>query len=537
MAAPNDIKKRTSTGLSPYTGTWTKWEVKHLLSRTLFGYTNAQLNSFASKGMAASVDEILTVDTTAPAPPTNDYATGTTDPTCAFGDVWVTAAASGNFNGARRSSLKNWWLKLMLNDATIREKLVFFWQNHFATELDLLNDPRLGYVHLKTLRDGVYSSLKTLVKNITKDPNMLGYLNGQLNTKTAPDENYSRELQELFTVGKDLNPHYTEDDVKAAAKVLTGWRINRTGNPPTSYFDPTRHDTSKKVFSDFYKNAEILGDTSANGGDNELNALVDIIFAHEEVAKYICRKIYRFFVYYDIDITVENEIIVNLANIYRSNNYEIKPVLQTLFKSEHFYDMANRACIIKPPVDYIMSFAKHVNLNLPLNGQTADVLYTHLNIFRGFADSAGQSVFDPPSVAGWPAYYQIPQFHEIWINSNSMPVRIGLFSTYLGNGINRSGYKTVVDILEYTKTFPAPNTASKLITDALELLLPMPPTSNQTAVLKEILLPGGIPDYNWNDEWMQYINDPTNTTKKNLVLNKLKTFWGYIFNLAEYQLQ
>ena len=141
-----------------------------------------------------------------------------------------------------------------------------------------------------------------MVNGVTKNAGMLIYLNGDKNAKTAPDENYARELQELFTLGKGPGSKYTEADVKAAARVLTGWRVERFG--VTSYFDATRHETGDKVFSSFYNDTTIKGKSSAAGA-NETDELVDMIFQQNEVAMYLCRKLYRYFVYYDIDTTTE----------------------------------------------------------------------------------------------------------------------------------------------------------------------------------------------------------------------------------------
>src|SRR5205823_4891756 len=139
---------------------------------------------------------------------------------------------------------------------------------------------------------------------------------------------------------------YTENDVKAAAKILTGYTVNTI--TATSAFDATRHDTTNKQFSAFYNNTVITGQSGANG-QNELDDLLNMIFATNEVAMYICRRIYRFFVYGNIDSTIETNVITPLAAIFRSNNYELKPVLSALFKSEHFFDVLTQGAMIKSP--------------------------------------------------------------------------------------------------------------------------------------------------------------------------------------------
>ena len=191
---------------------------------------------------------------------------------------------------------------------------------------------------------------------------MQKYLKGEKKTATAPNENYGRELQELFTIGKDAtgNPPYTEDDVKAAARVLTGWRNDlvagtTSANGFNSYFDPAKHDTADKQFSAFYNYTQING-LSGTGAVSELDDLLNMIFAKDEVSLFICRKLYRYFVYYEIDAATEQNVIVPLAAVFRSNNYEIVPVLDVLFRSEHFFDVLNQGCLIKNPIDFSVGF-------------------------------------------------------------------------------------------------------------------------------------------------------------------------------------
>jgi uncharacterized protein (DUF1800 family) len=141
----------------------------------------------------------------------------------------------------------------MLNqERNLTEKMTLFWHNHFATQSYIYSDARYAYKHNALLRANAFGNFKALTRAVTTDPAMLNYLNGNTNTKNAPNENYGRELQELFTVGKYPTPWYTEDDVKAAAKALTGWKID--ANAITSYFDDTKHDTTDKQFSSFYGN-------------------------------------------------------------------------------------------------------------------------------------------------------------------------------------------------------------------------------------------------------------------------------------------
>ena len=295
--------KSSALGLAIYKGSWSAQQVKHLLNRTMFGAKASDIDYFASKGLIASIDELLNVQASTIPAPLNDYNSTTfTDPNVPLGKTWINdISTDGTINSYRRSSYKKWLLSIWVGqERNIREKLTLFWSNHFGTEADTIGYGTMLYHHHQILRNNCTGNFKQLVRAVTTDPGMLRYLNGYLNTKSAPDENYGRELQELYTVGKDGGAKYMEEDVKAAAKVLTGWRIDANFN---SVFDSTRHDTSNKTFSAFYNNTVITGKTAANGA-LETDEMLTMIFQKPEVAKFICRKLYRYFVYYAIDDVV-----------------------------------------------------------------------------------------------------------------------------------------------------------------------------------------------------------------------------------------
>ncbi|MEN9613015.1 MAG: hypothetical protein RLZZ628_3829, partial [Bacteroidota bacterium] len=327
--------------ITPYAGTWGRAQVLHLLRRTMFGVKKADLNYFLTKTMEQSVSELLSV-LAAPNPPVNDYQNyvGTPDPYVALGETWI-HELKGDYPYPRLQSLRGWWMGLMWNqDRNIREKMVLFWHNHLPVSIgDVVTDPIPAYSYVAVLRKYALGNFKDMVREMTIEPAMLQYLDGQLNTRYAPNENYARELQELFTIGKDASPIYTETDVQMAAKVLTGWRVSWPDNLVS--YDSSLHDTSNKVFSSFYGNATINYASGASGGMTELNALLDLIFAKNDVALFIIRKLYRFFVYYKITADIEANVIVPLANLFRDNQYNILPVLNALFRSEHFYDVTN----------------------------------------------------------------------------------------------------------------------------------------------------------------------------------------------------
>jgi uncharacterized protein (DUF1800 family) len=526
--------QKSNTGINQYTGTFGNTQLIHLLRRCLFGVSQTDIAHFSGMTLDQVVSELLTPAAT-PAQPINEYNTANfTDPYVPAGQTWVGATTGTGTEPNRRKSLKQWWVGLMLNqNRSLTEKMTLFWHNNLATQMSVIQNATYCYNHIALLRANALGNYKTLVRAVTTDPGMLVYLNGDTNTLNNPNENYGRELQELFTVGKGPDSHYTQSDVEAAAKVLTGWKDDRTTN--TSSFTSSKHDTSDKQFSAFYNSTVITGQTGANGA-NETDQLIDMIFAQTETAKFLCRKLYRWFIYYVIDSTVETNIITPLANILIQNNFEMVPTLSALLKSEHFFDPENTGCLIKNPVDHVIGVCRQFNVAFPDSGAPANQYKAWNIVATGLANLA-MDPGDPPSVAGWPAYYQEPQYHELWINSNTLPSRNqitdGLCSQ---NGIHQSGIVLQIDCIAFTQGLSNPSDPNQLIADAAFLLSPLDIGATQTAFLKSILLSGQTNDSYWTTAWTNYLSDTTNTTYQNTVLTRLRPFYSYILDLAEYQL-
>lgn len=532
-SAPTGLNKTTST-LNQYSGSWTEDEVIHLLRRTTFGVKPTDVSTLLAMTMSQAVDKILTLPTSAPTPPLNNYNAVVADPTIPLGQTWVNAPYDSNTAGQRYYSFKSWWIGQMLNqDLSIQEKMVLFWHNHFATEVLTVGDARKSYKLNAMFRANALGNFKAIVKNVTLDPSMLVYLNGYLNTKTAPDENYGRELQELFTIGKGFTPIYDEDDIKAAAKVLTGWRINNT--TVTSYFDSTKHETANKSFSSYYGNYVVLGKTGSAGA-GEVDDLLYMIFRSHDTALHICRKLYRCFVYYDIDSTVETNIIAPLAALLVSNNYDIKPVLETLLKSEHFYDINSRACFIRTPLDYMVGMFRTMQVNIPTT-ISVDKTYTLWNYVRSYGSSLAMDLGDPPNVSGWPAFYQSPDFYEIWINSTTLPKRMAFADMMLNSGFSAGTGTTVkIDVIEFTKQCNNASDPNALIDFFVKYCLGLPLSAASKKALKDSqLLSGQTSDYYWTTAWTNYLSNP-NTTNTNTVKTRLTNTLIELLRLPEHHL-
>ncbi len=531
---PNVAK--TTAGLTTYSGTFSRTEIIHLLRRTMFGVREADIQTLAGMTASAAIDYLFSnVPAIAPAPPVNNYEATTPDTTgIPAGQTWVNAAyGNGSVNSQRRSSFKSWYMGVVLNqNLSILEKMTFFWANHFSTESDTISDARYTYRHHALLRANALGNFKTLVKAVTIDPGMLKYLNNYLNSRVSPDENYARELQELFTVGKNNPTSYTQNDVTAAAAVLTGWRINTT--TLTGYFDATKHSTGNKQFSAFYNNTLISYQSGANGA-NETDQLIDMIFAKSETAKYLCRRLYRYFVYYDIDAAIELTIIAPLAQTLISNSFDVVPVLKELLKSDHFFDANSKGCVIRNPLDYIGGTFRTFGVTLPATF-TDEQKYKVWNYLRSTGANLALDLADPPNVSGYPAYYQLPEYYEVWINSNTLPRRMLFTDMLLGSGFTAgTGTAIKINVLQFAQQCANVSDPDALVAWCVELLLGLGLSQTKKDSLKAILLSAQTSNYYWTQAWNNYVATP-NTTNTNIVTSRIKDLLLNITRLAEHQL-
>ena len=545
-----------NSGLNPYSGSWGKQEVLHLLKRTGYGFRKADVDVLLALNMTNAVNAVLNISTTAPAPPVNSYNNYSPDESnLPYGADWTNdplPAGTNTTNSRRIDSLSQWNFGLACNqNLTIKEKMTWFWYHFIPVDFDTVrstpfsyagsNSCRILYSYMKMFRDNPLGNYKTLIRKMATQPAMMYYLNNQANTKTSPDENFARELMELFTLGKDPLSQYTEADVLQAAKVLTGWRVvNLNTATPSTNFDTNFHDTSNKQFSSFFNNIVI-----SNAGASELDALIDMIFTKSQVvSEYICRRLYRYFIYYDIDATIESNIIRPLAQTFVANNWEIAPVLNQLFKSQHFYDMANRGVYIKSPFDLVIGSLRTFNLNYTVTDATNfEAQYRVWSYFNNTVLSGlEQTMGKIPNVSGWVAFYQNPSFHEYWINSSTTQKRFD-FLNKIFNGYNLTynllTTRIEVDIIGFIQQFSPAICANPdlLVAESIQYLLPIDISSTQKEQIKiQSLLSNQTSNDYWTSAWTLYLNDTSNTTNRNIVKSRLKSLLVTLTQLAEYQL-
>jgi hypothetical protein len=519
--------------LDPYNGPFGTAQASHLVRRTTFIHGINARNQVLGLGLAASIDVLLT-ERNLPEPPLN-Y--GEIDLAVPIGRTWVNTFYVDRSSQYRRNSLYAWTVEKMSESIlNIREKMVLFWHNHFA--IDGINDPHFLYQYSDTLRKQAMGNFKQLTKDITVDPSMLRFLNGNTNTKNSPNENYARELLELFTIGKGLiagpgdYTNYTETDIKEIAKVLTGWRD--TGyrgamlQQPGTTFIAQRHDTTVKQLSHRFNNATIN-----NLGENEYKFLIDTIFLQDEVARFICRKLYRYFVYYNITPNIEANIIEPLAQTLISNNYEIKPVLRQLLSSEHFFDQELTGCQIKNPFEFILPIFPSLNTPIPTDLAPRYNLNATIFVVSGLLD---MTYYRIPQVAGWKAYYQEPVYNRYWINNVTLGIRKQVVDILVVAGISAGDQRIKPDFLDFISSLPNPSDPNDLIGDAGKIFFTHDLSTDQIDFFKESLIPG-LPDFEWTVEYNNYLADPNDLLLKRSIEAKLTSLFAKMLNSPDFHLQ
>jgi len=275
----------------------------------------------------------------------------------------------------------------MINsEAQLREKMSFFWHGHFATRV-INSYFQQELLHI--IRENALGNFGELLRSVSKSPTMLQFLNNQQNKKSHPNENFAREVMELFTMGRG---NYTEDDIKEAARAFTGWGFNMQGE---FVFRRQFHDEGKKT---------VLAKSGNFDGDDVLT----ILLSKRETAEFITRKIYRFLV----NDNVEESRVKSLAADFYDSGYEILPLLHSMVTSDWFYDEKNIGSKIKSPIELLAGIRRY--LPMSLDNDEAQMLFQKV---------LGQVLFYPPNVAGWPGGMS-------WIDSTSLMVRLQVPQVY-----------------------------------------------------------------------------------------------------------
>jgi len=406
-------------------------DLRHFLGRTHFGVKDAELASLRAAGLDAAIDDML------------DFRSGTAVEAAAFPEL-VNASDPPGLQGGfpNAGDLSRWWLRIMVEtDRPFQEVLAFFWHDHFSVSTNTLDGGMthwmVGYANL--FRHGGTGNLRDLLLAMARDPAMLRYLDGYVNTRTAPNENFGREFWELFTLGVDNG--YTQADIVQAARAFTGYRaryISATGQYVME-FDPNRHDTGSKT---------ILGTTIPGQSlTDDYAAVVDITLANRPVAEYLTRKLFEDFCY----AGPPQSLVDSMAATLRGANWELKPFLKALLRSEAFYSSRSRFALVKSPVEYGVGFMRSTNLRLPVG--TVDY----------FMGQLGQQPTLPPPVNGWP-------LGTLWLSAAAMVNRTNLVYSSVGDTARqRAQGIEIAAILP-----PIPQRTADAVVDAMASLLRVP---------------------------------------------------------------
>ena len=486
----------------------------HLLRRTTFGPTRAVIDTFTG----LSIDQALGILFTSvpPAEPPLDILTG---------ESWVNPKPTGN-NSEESELMKMtfaWWLELMRSgNNSMIDRMAWFFHTHFATISSRPNSGTAIYYQIKLFRHYAMGNFKELALKICYDNAMLVNLDGRLNDIGRPNENFAREFFELHTIGKGqpAGPNdyttFTESDVIESSKVLSGYNVDWDfGNidPDTgvamgilrgSGEVATNHDASVKTFSSRFQNTVIqpkalVGDKATKeAAFDELDQLVTMIFNQEATARHICRKLYRFFMYYDITEEIEQDIIGPLAQTFMQSDYELRPVLEQLLRSTHFYDTDNgivtddnRGAIIKSPVEIVIGSMRFFNINMPdQNSDLAGFYSAWGNVLSEKFKNQGLDFYEPYDVSGYDAYYQEPAYNRNWITANNLARRYQISTDLLiGYKDENDNQLYRLDILKYCQDEGIDiNSPHAIVTYFVTYLFPEAITTERFDYFKSALL-------------------------------------------------
>ncbi len=361
------------------------WDVKkatHVFRRLTFGASQSQIDDALTLSPADFIDQMV------------DNAVGLA-PTAAPDWGYWTFPEFDDYDIQNNEFITSWRNQTgydMLQNQ-LRDRMTFFWMNHFVTELETYNYSPYMFQYYNINQTHALGNFKDFVHAIGTSGAMLFYLNGWVNTASNPNENYARELFELFTLGVDNN--YTELDIQFTAKALTGWNHwDEVGG--AIYFDEATWNPSVK---------DIFGQAGVWKYDDVINILFEQ--RATEVATYIATKIYKFFVGHEVSEFAQTNIISALATTFIDNDFELAPMLKQLFKSEHFFNERALGVIVKSPFDNL--FGLTLETEITLNDAIVDGLIYYAAVL-------GQTMYEPVDVAGW-------QGDHDWISTSSLTGR------------------------------------------------------------------------------------------------------------------
>jgi len=470
-----------------------------------------------------------------------------------------------------------WHLELMRNSGTnIRERIVWFLHSHLPVKISkALYSENLFYQN-KLFRHYAYGDFKTMFRKLCADNAMLRFLDNNTNDKDNPNENFGREMLELYSIGRGEQigegnyTNYTEVDIKAATRILTGYETTDEGNDAYTNVDPdtliptgrfksasvggkevaNRHTPEGQTFSSAF-GGQTISPSELSGGyatvaaaEDQMDQMIDMIFAQDATAEFITRKVYRFFVYYVIDDNIETNIIKPLAQIFKSSGYKLETLIRKLLSSEHFFDTDNAVttdnisgAIIKSPIDLVMGVCRLFNVSFPTDASTLYNTVYKDGLIDGLIKQ-GISLYEPFEVAGYPAYFQVPNFNRNWITPYYIAYRYQFADLiFVGKNYQGKDLGIQLDILSWVKdtnNVADPSDAAALVSRLVELLFPFGIDADREDYFLTTIFLEGYPNAGyWTQAWNDYLNNPS---VSGTVYNNLKRLLVKMMQSPEFQL-
>ncbi|HWZ03546.1 MAG TPA: DUF1800 domain-containing protein [Mucilaginibacter sp.] len=364
-------------------------QVKHLFARAGFGMRFEETKAYENVAVKHAVKNLL--NNTAAIEPLNTVQQLTDYSAVTKGDVLAKKMLLQQQRQEEKDMNIAWMNKMIYADAVLREKMTLFWHNHFACRTNnAFFAQQLNNIH----RTNALGNFRTMLFEVAESPAMLQFLNNQQNQKNHPNENFAREVMELFTIGRG---NYTEADVKESARAFTGYGFNKNGE---FLVRKLLHDDGQKTF---------LGKTGNFTGEDIMNMLCE----KKETAHFISNKLYK----YLVNEIPDPDHVKAMAEVFYKADYEIKPLLEYVFTADWFYSDKNTGNLVKSPVEFLVGLSRQFYIT-----------YDRPEMLMQFQRALGQVLFYPPNVAGWPG-------GRNWIDSSSLMYRLKIPSTLLNGGL------------------------------------------------------------------------------------------------------
>ena len=397
--------------------TWNQQSAAHLMRRAGFSASPAELDSWVEKGFLASLDELVRFQ---------EVDDSAMEAGLAARNFRLSRTNQNGMQIANAQGMNQWWLyRMMHSRRQLLEKMTLFWHDHFATSVGEIRFVKstgqpLLLVQQDLLRQYAVGNFKEMVHQIARDPAMLIWLDNFINFNESPNENWGRELLELFTMGVD---QYTQVDIEEAARAFTGWTLNRRSDNFEFIFVERLHDFGEKTF---------LGKTGAFDGDD----IIDIIFEQEVTAQFMARKLWEFFVYPD----PSDQLVRDLGRVFRDSGYETSVLMRAIFRHPEFFSTRAYRALMKSPVEMVVNFMREMELDDPAT-------------LPPYLFNMNQLLFFPPDVGGWTSGVG-------WVNTSTLLFRYNFFNIKLAcrgaafcPGAGRDGQPDPVDLAAIIQAF------------------------------------------------------------------------------------